>query len=89
MCKTGTTFGNSALIIDNNLHVQIYLYVISLFSRETVWFIALEKVFVKQSLHNFIFKHGYRCAALQFKSKVVPNLKPCVRDKCLQETEIE
>ena len=48
---------------------------ISLFTREKVRFIALDKVFVKQSFHNLIFKHGYRCAPLQFKRKVIPNQK--------------
>ena len=47
----------------------------SLFTRETVRSIVLEKVSVKQSFHNLIFKHGYRCALFQFKRKVIPNLK--------------
>ena len=32
---------------------------ITVFTRETVRSIALEKVFIKQSFHNFIFKHSY------------------------------
>ena len=58
--------------------VSMYKFInkmISLFTRETVRSIALEKVFVKQSFHNFIFKHSYRGASFQFKRKVIPNLK--------------
>ena len=58
--------------------VSMYKFInkmISLFTRETVRSIALEKVFVKQSFHNFIFKHGYGCAPFQFKRKFIPNLK--------------
>ena len=36
---------------------------ISLFIRETIRSIALEKIFVKQSFQNFIFKHSYRYVA--------------------------
>ena len=85
------TFGNTVLIIDSNLIMvpnlfspiftkEVYMYkfvnmLISLFTRETVRAIALDKVFVKQSFHNFIFKHAYRCAPFQFKRKVILNLK--------------
>ena len=48
---------------------------ISSFTRETLRSIALEKVFVEQIFHKFIFKHGYRCAPFQFKRKVIPKLK--------------
>ena len=61
---------------------------ISLFSRETVRSIALQKVFVKQSFQNFIFKHSYSSAPFQFKRKFIINLKYFVRRKCLQGTEI-
>ena len=52
------------------LKVDIIVYI-----RETVRFIALEKIFVKQSFLYFIFKHSYGCAPFQFKRKVIPNLK--------------
>ena len=58
--------------------VSMYKFInklISLFTREAVRFIALKKVFVKQSFHNFIVKHSYRGAPFQFKRKVIPNLK--------------
>ena len=54
---------------------KFIIKLISLFTRETVRSIALEKVFVKQSFYKFSFKHGYRCAPFQFKRKVVLNLK--------------
>ena len=53
----------------------------SLFTRERVRSIALEKVFVKLSFLKFIFIHGYICALFQFKRKVIPNLKLCVKRK--------
>ena len=75
------------MIIDSNLTMKPNIFpliflkkvsmhtfinkLISLFSRETVRSLALDMVF----FHNFIFKHGYRCALFQFKRKVIPNLK--------------
>ena len=58
--------------------VSMYKFInklISLFTRATVRSIALEKVFLKQSFHNFIFEHSYSGASFQIKRKVIPNLK--------------
>ena len=58
--------------------VSMYKFInkmISLFTRETVRSIAFEKVFVKQSFLNFIFKQIYRGAPFPFKRKVIPNFK--------------
>ena len=53
------------------MEVSMYKFInllISFFTRETVRSIAME-VFVKQSFHNFIFKHGYRCDRLNTKKR--------------------
>ena len=50
-------------------HLQIINLLVSFFTRETVRSIGLDKVFVKQSFKNFIFKHGYRCDRLNTKKR--------------------
>ena len=75
------TFGDTVMIIYSNLIIEPKLFkqiftmavskckfinlLISLFTRETVRSIALDKVFVKQSFHNLIYKHGFRGASFQ------------------------
>ena len=72
---------DSNLLIEPNFCSQIFTKevcmfkfinkLLSLFTRETVRSVILDKVFVKKSFHNFIFKHVYRCAPFQFKKSLV------------------
>ena len=67
------------LIMEPNIFLRIFpieasrykfIYkLILLFTREAVRSIALDKVFVKQSFHNFIVKHGFRCDRLNTKKR--------------------
>ena len=76
--SSGHPNGSKVIFINFTMEVSMYKFInmlILFFTIETVRSITLDKVFVKQSFYNFIFKHGYKCALFQFKRKIIPNIK--------------